>query len=126
MKTHTQSSEKLVFLPVFTILKIIAYSKDLNNAFSQQLPRFMYLPWLEEGLCIQATSTSFCNLAFLILQLMENLPRRSRGADFYIYISCCINVCSLSMQKATARIYIIKSLFSPGYSRDLNTVSQAN
>ena len=41
------------------------YSRDLNDTFSQQLPRFMDLPRSEGVMCIYATSTSFCSLSLI-------------------------------------------------------------
>ena len=52
-------------LLLLLLLKIIAYSRDLNDTFSQQLPRFIYLPRSEGGMHIYATSTSFCSLSLI-------------------------------------------------------------
>ena len=47
------------YIVIVIILEIIAYSRGLNDTFLHQIPRFMYIPWSEEGMCIYATSTVF-------------------------------------------------------------------
>ena len=90
------------YIVIVIILEIIAYSRGLNDTFLHQIPRFMYIPWSEEGMCIYATSTSFCSLALLILQFLENLSRMLKIVDFYI--SSSINISSLFIHKAAADI----------------------
>ena len=90
------------YIVIVIILEIIAYSRSLNDTFLHQIPRFMYILWSEEGMCIYATSTSFCSLALLILQFLENLSRMLKIVDFYI--SSSINISSLFIHKAAADI----------------------